>query len=278
MSAQTNPSRLEAGYRASVAYIRRPGRGAAHPLLLLHGIGSNAQSFVPLMSALPDSIDAIAWNAPGYADSAPLPDPSPLPHDYAAALEKLLDAFKLARAALAGHSLGALFAGSFAARHPRRVTALALLSPAAGYRCSSGTPLPASVQSRIDEIVELGPIAFAARRAARLVGDPQGMPNVVAAVERAMASVNPAGYVQAVRALGGGDLCADVARISNPAVVVVGAMDQITPPPGVRAVHAAFRQPTPYHEIAGAGHALPQEKPEAIAELLGTFVARTGDA
>ena len=42
----------------------------------------------------------------------------------------------IARIALVGHSLGALFATNFAAHHARRVSALALLSPALGYRVS----------------------------------------------------------------------------------------------------------------------------------------------
>ena len=94
--------------------------------------------------------------------------------------------------ALAGHSLGALFAASFARYHPDRVSALALISPALGYGVAPGAALPDGVQSRIDEICELGPAAFAKKRAARLVGDPQARPEIVAAVQEAMGSVNPA--------------------------------------------------------------------------------------
>jgi len=262
---------------AGISYLRRWGTGAARPLVLLHGVGSNAQSFLPLMAALPAWFDAIAWNAPGYAESAALPNASPAPPDYAGALAEWLDALGLKRVTLAGHSLGALFAASFAARYPDRVVALALMSPALGYGCPAGTPLPGTVQSRIDEILELGPAAFAAKRAARLVSDPQGKPQIVAAVERAMASVHPDGYIQAVRALGAGDLRADAARISAPAIVAVGLQDQITPPSTARAARDAFRQQARYREITGAGHALPQEQPDVTAELLAELVEPAAD-
>jgi pimeloyl-ACP methyl ester carboxylesterase len=260
------------GRAADVAYLRRPGGGAAPPLVLLHGVGSNAQSFLPLMAALPATLDVIAWNAPGYADSAALPNASPVPADYARALADMLDALGLRRVTLVGHSLGALFAASFTARYADRVAALALMSPALGYRCPAGAALPATVQSRIDEILELGPAAFAAKRAARLVGDPQGKPQVVAAVERAMASVRPDGYVQAVRALGAGDLRADAAQISAPALVAVGLQDQITPPATARAAYEALHQRARYHEIDRAGHALPQEQPDMTAKILAELI------
>ena len=48
-----------------------PAAGPATSLVvLLHGVGSNAHSFEPLLQEIPSSIEAIAWNAPGYGQSA----------------------------------------------------------------------------------------------------------------------------------------------------------------------------------------------------------------
>ncbi|HVZ50867.1 MAG TPA: alpha/beta fold hydrolase [Pseudolabrys sp.] len=257
---------------ADIAYLRREGRGGGLPLVLLHGIGSNAQSFAPLMTALPPAIDAIAWNAPGYAGSAPLVEASPAPAHYADALLTLIDALALERIALVGHSLGCLFAANFAARYPARVAAVALMSPALGYQVAPGAALPTTVQARIDEIAALGPQAFAEKRAARLVHAPERKPQVLAAVRDAMAAVNPPGYVQAVRALGAGDLVADAARIAAPTLVAVGANDVVTPPANARIAYAALAHPAGYHETPDAGHALPQEQPDAVAALLMQLV------
>ena len=272
MTAHADIARAVSGSAAGIAFLRRSGRGAATPLVLLHGIGSNAQSYAPLLAALPPAIDAIAWNAPRYADSAPLAETSPTPAHYADALARLLDALNLKQVVLAGHSLGCLFAANFAARYADRIAAVALLSPALGYKVAVGAALPDTVQARIDEIAALGPQAFAEKRAARLVHEPERKPQVLAAVRAAMGSVNPDGYVQAVRALGAGDLLADCARIAAPVLVAVGVNDVITPPANARAAHAALRHATGFHEIADAGHALPQEQPVLVANLLAQLV------
>jgi len=150
---------------------------------------------------------------------------------------------------------------------------LALISPALGYGVAPGAALPDGVQSRIDEIRELGPAAFAKKRAARLVGDPQARPEIVAAVQEAMGSVNPAGYVQAVHALGAGQLLLDAATVTVPSLVAVGALDQITPPKNARSVYETLANAVGYHEIPNAGHALPQEEAAALAHVLAKIVA-----
>jgi pimeloyl-ACP methyl ester carboxylesterase len=264
---------LSREFVGGIAFLRRAGQAAGPTLVLLHGIGSNAASFAALAAAMPAAINVIAWDAPGYGDSVALAAVMPTPRDYADAVAKFLDTINTSRIALLGHSLGVLFAASFAAHYPDRVNALALISPAMGYGVEPGGKLPPGVQSRIDEINELGPVAFAKKRAARLVGDPNGRPDVVAAVERAMAAVNPRGYIQAVHALGAGRLLADAKSIRIPVLVAVGAKDQITPPANAAELHAALPRSASFHQIANAGHALPQEEPDALAALL----ARTTD-
>jgi pimeloyl-ACP methyl ester carboxylesterase len=257
---------------AGIAFLRRPPRGTGQPLVLLHGIGSNAQSFAMLIAVLPPSMDVIAWNAPGYGASQPLAEAFPSPRDYAAALIKFIDALGLDRIVLVGHSLGALLAGSFAVDYPARVAALALLSPAVGYRLAPVEPLTPTLQARIDEIERLGASGLAAQRAAKLVHAAETKPAIVAAIRAAMAAVNVSGYVQAVRALGAGDLLAECSAITAPALVAVGAEDAVTPPANARAVFSALARGVAFHEIRGAGHALPQEKPAAVAQLLSELM------
>jgi pimeloyl-ACP methyl ester carboxylesterase len=274
MTAQATMLRPSRATVAGIDVLRRAGGTDAASLVLLHGIGSNASSFVPLMAALPAAFDVVAWNAPGYAASKPLDPTQPLPSDYAAALLRLLDALAIEQVILCGHSLGALFAASFAARYPSRVRALALMSPALGYRVTPGQSLPANVQARIDEIETLDLETFAAKRAPRLVHAPQDKPLIVAAVRDAMAAVDRRGYVQAVHALGAGDLLADAAALSAPCSVAVGAEDVITPPANARNAYAALRHGVAFHEIACAGHAMPQENPAAAAAVLTDLMER----
>lgn len=251
--------------RATIAgtdVLRQEGAGV--PLVLLHGIGSDAETWRGVMERLSGRA-VLAWDAPGYGASEPLARAHPTPDDYADRLLALLDAAGIARAAIAGHSLGALVAGRFAARAPGRVASLALLSPALGYGVAPGAALPPAVQGRIDELERLGPAAFAAARAARLVARAEALPGVT----RAMAAVNPPGYAQAARALGAGDLLADAPSLRGPVRVAVGSEDSVTPPANARRLHDALPEPLELAIVPGCGHALPQEDPDAVAALLG---------
>ncbi len=277
MSDFVDIAALKSGHCAGIDYLERGQGGQGEPLVLLHGIGSHARSFEPLMMALPESLRTIAWNAPGYGASRPLPMAAPHPRDYADALLRLLDGLGIDRIVLAGHSLGCLFAANFAAHQASRVSALMLTSPALGYQVSSGGVLPPAVQARIDDLDALGPAAFAAKRAARLVFEPARKPAVIAGVRQAMAALDPAGYAQAVRALGSGDLLADAAVIAAPTLVAVGTEDVVTPPDNARATYAALSNRIGYREIPDAGHALAQENPAAVADLLLQLIDRTHD-
>lgn len=265
---------------AGIEFFRRDAeKGGDRPptIVLLHGIGSNATSWQSTINALPRNIDTIAWHAPGYDLSDPLSCPEPSPSDYADALDRLLDALEVDRVVLAGHSLGSLFAGRYAATRHGRVAGLALLSPALGYAVSSGSPLLPSLQARLDELNELGAKEFAARRAARLLYCHDAKPAVFAAVREAMSRVQVEGYSHAVKALNAGDLLADAPLIQAQTLVAVGAEDQVTPPGNAKKLYAALKHPLSFTEVPGTGHALPQEAPEETARILTTLIDAVRD-
>lgn len=250
----------------------RPGEAGAGalPLVCLHGIGSEARAFDALAGALHAGLRVIAWEAPGYGPSAPLPQDWPEPADYADALARLADGLGLERFWLLGHSLGTLIGAAFAARHPDRVAGLALVSCAQGMGVAPGSPLPARAQARIDDLERLGPAAFACARAPRLIHEPARHSELVAAVAAGMARVRLPGYAQAVRMLASGDLAGQAAALRVPSCVFVGAEDVVTPPAQSRAVWDALPAPTRRHyaELSDTGHAAPQQAPAALAAQL----------
>ena len=257
------PERHESG---GVSYLFSPAPQGV-PLVLLHGIGSAARSFAPLMQAVGGARPVLAWDAPGYGASRPPHQDWPAARDYALALRGLLDALGWRRAAVLGHSLGALVAASFALLAPERVTKLFLVSPALGYGTAPGAPLAASVAARVEALEMLGPERFAQERGARLVHRSDQQPKITAAVIDAMARVAPEGYLKASRMLSCGDLIADAARLTLPADIICGAQDAVTPPDGARRLFAVAN-PGPAHRltiIADAGHAVCQEFPAEIA-------------
>lgn len=256
-----------------IEYAERPGNGPA--LVMLHGIGSNAASWAPVMAQLPADWRLIAWNAPGYGGSEPLDADWPEAGDYAAALLKLADGLGLERFVLAGHSLGALMGASFAVSHPQRIAHLVLAAPALGHGVQPGGALSDKARARIDDLERLGPDDFAKARAAALVHAPEDNPAIVSGVRKAMAQVRMPGYGQAVRMLASGRLLDDVARLTVRTDIITGAEDRITPPDGARKAHAQLASDCrgALAEVPHCGHAITQQAPDAVAGLLARAAA-----
>ena len=271
---------------AGFSYLACSGNGGdggdrEMPVVLLHGIGSNAQSFAPLMRAFAGEHPMLAWDTPGYGESRPLVNEWPDASDYATALNRLLAHLEISRCILVGHSLGALIAARFAMVLPRRVAALFLISPALGYGTERGGALPPAVAGRIEELDRVGPEKFAAARAPGLLADATVRPHVLQLVERAMAAIRRPGYDQATRLLAGGRLLDDAAKLDVPTAVLVGVHDRITPPVNARRLVDALRnssQPHAYREIPDAGHAVCQEQPAEVARAIIEIVENKASA
>ena len=251
-----------------ISWRERPGSGPV--LVCLHGIGSEPRGFDTLAAHLPDDMRVIAWSAPGYGDSQPLASDWPVAGDYADALAALVAALGLGRFCLLGHSLGTLIAAEYAARHPKQVAGLILVSCAQGMGVRPGATLPPKAAARLADLEQMGPDGFARARAARLVHDPAAHPDLVAAITGAMAKIRLPGYAQAVRMLASGDLAGTARHLHVPTTIVVGAEDIVTPPAQSRGVWDALPPAARHHFelLAQTGHAAPQQAPAALARII----------
>lgn len=262
---------------ARVSYREAAGKRGkeALPLVLLHGIGSGAASWVQQFEALGEGENprrVLAWDAPGYGASTPVASASPVAGDYAGVLAGWLDALGIERCVLAGHSLGAIIAGAFAAAHPARVSGLLLISPAGGYGAADPAVREEKRAARLAMLAELGPQGLADKRSANMLS-PHASDEARAWVRWNMSRVVPHGYAQATHLLANADLAADLARCVGkvPMAVAVGAEDTITPPPACeRLAHVAQ---APFETVPRAGHAGYIEQPAAYNALLDTFCA-----
>ena len=272
MSGEANHGNPPRRRRLEVGDVRFSycSAGAGRPLVLLHGIGSNARSWRDQMAALSDCRRVVAWDAPGYGDSTPLDPLRPMAADYADRLARFLDGLGLDRVALLGHSLGALIAGAFTAARERRVERLILADAALGHRTDPAAALPPSAQARLDDLATLGPAGLAARRAPRLVST-AATPVQLARVREAMAEIDPDGYRQAVAMLAQGDLPADAGAIAVRTLVLCGGEDAVTPPAGNRALAGTMRNAR-YRELPGAGHLSYVERPAAFNAAVREFL------
>lgn len=248
---------------------RRAGTAAAATHVLLHGIGSASASWAYQLQAAAGraGLLVLAWEAPGYGQSAPPGSASPQARDYAERLWAWLDALDMrAPVVLVGHSLGALMAASATVLQPQRVRELVLLSPALGYGDAPEAQRQQKLQSRLDNLQRLGPQGMASARAAAMLS-PAAPSGLVEAVRENMAQIDPAGYTQAAHMLSGATLLRDLAAVRCPVRVASGEADTITPPAGCDRAAGALGQAR--ISLGPVGHACSLEAAAAVNRLLG---------
>ncbi|CAH2800412.1 MAG: Hydrolase, alpha/beta fold family [uncultured Paraburkholderia sp.] len=253
---------------ANSAACAKGAASNALPLVLLHGIGSGAASWVQQFEALGARRRVLAWDAPGYGESTPVAAAPPAASDYASVLGEWLAALHIERCVLVGHSLGAIIAGAFAANHPECVAGLLLLSPAGGYGAASAQVREARRDQRLAMLNELGPQGLADKRSANMLSA-QASDEARAWVRWNMSRVIPHGYAQATHLLANADLAADLARFKGRVNVAVGADDTITPPAACERL--ALAAGTPLQVVPRAGHAGYIEAGAAYNAIIDTF-------
>lgn len=226
--------------------------GQGEPLVLLHGIGSGSGSWAGQFAGLAGHWRVLAWDAPGYGGSAPLPDERPRAEAYAQALADWLAALGVTRPVLLGHSLGAIVAAAWAARADASPRAWLMASPARGYGRAAPAEREAKYRERLALVDELGIAGLAAARSAGLCA-PDAAAETIERVRAQMARATPQGYRQAAHLLAFDDLATHLARAPRPAAVLCGALDRVTPPAACAEVAAACG--ATFVSLARVGHA-----------------------
>lgn len=234
-------------------------------LVLIHGSGDSARAWDAVTQRLdasrPTPMPALALDLPGHGARAA--EPPPQPHTisaYAAAVLADLDQRALDHVVLAGHSLGSAIALRLALDAPERVSGLALVGAGARLRV-----LPA-----ILELARTDP-ATANRQLLTLAYAPANEAMVGPYLDRGQPSAADALYSD-LAACDGFDVMARLPEIGQPALVLVGVADRLTPPK--YASYLAEHLPaSTLAVIPGAGHMLMDEAPDAVAHHLASWLA-----
>jgi 3-oxoadipate enol-lactonase len=243
--------------------------GAGPTVVFLHGLGMTRTGFDPQLAALADRFRCVAWDMPGYGAS-PLPD-SPLSFGaLAAAVDGLLDTLEVADAHLVGLSLGGMVALHATLEHPRRVRSLALLdtSPAFGL---DGTQPDAWRRARLAPLDEGVTPAAMAEPVLRSIMAPGVADDVVAGGAASMGRISPDGLRAAVECLPTHDVRARLGEIHVPTLVIVGELDEETPPAYAQALADGIAG-AELSVVPGAGHISNLEAPAAVNALLGSHL------
>lgn len=246
-------------------------------LLLLHGLGGSTEDWKEAAAALPKGLDVVALDFPGFGKAA-RPHDSYDPASLARWVVGEMDDRDVETAVVAGHSLGGRVAGELALVAPRRVSALALVSPLGAVSYGFTDTLKWKAMSRASLV---GATSDATLRNALGYGfavDGAGKKGFVARAMKARTGPNASAALRALERSVDGLLAAPplrkrLAGTSLPLLLVAGALDPLAPPKDVEAVLEA-RGDARYVKLPAVGHYAPMEAPKEVAKLLADLAKK----
>jgi pimeloyl-ACP methyl ester carboxylesterase len=249
---------------ASPVAWREAGSGPV--AVFLHGLGGGRTAWRPQLQVLSDLRRCIAWDAPGYGESEPVPDTNF--GAYARAARALIDTVSPDDPVdLVGMSFGGMIAQYATALAPDRVRSLALLctSPKFGL---DGTDPDEWRAARLAGLEEMGSPAAAAPLVLPSLVGPNGAHVLPEAIE-AMGRVPLAGLLDSLSTIASHDSRTLLPQIPTPTLVLVGELDDETPVAYAQAIVDLVPNGR-LEVIPGVGHILNLEAEDAV----NTAIAR----
>ena len=241
--------------------------GKGRDLVLLHSLLSDRTSFEPLAARIAGERRLVLVSLPGFGKS---PRAGPAIADYADAVATTFDDLALPpETDVLGNGLGGFVALSLASRHGARFDRMVLVGSAIAFP-EAGR---ATFRALADKVAAGGMAAVVDAAMRRIFPEAfiAAHPEVVAGREAAFRRIDPEVFAAACRGLAALDLDDDLARIRNPALIVVGAEDEATPPALGRAL--ADRLPDArLIELPGLGHCPHIQDPDAFVGAIAPFL------
>jgi pimeloyl-ACP methyl ester carboxylesterase len=256
------------------------GEPTSPPVLLIHGWGCSAFVFRRNMPALANAgFRAIAVDLKGHGLSdKPIASSEYTIDSLVVHLLEIIDALRLERPALAGHSLGGSLIYHFASKYPERARCLGLLSPVGLtgvplmriYRSASPkflTPLLRKIKPRLIVRVALkrvyGKRGRASKRDVEEFVAPSQFPEFALAMRELLHTYD---WSAAKRRR--------LSVIDVPAVGVWGSLDHMMPHDGM-AIYLPLVPRITLRVIPDAGHLITEETPEEVNRALLDMLSRS---
>ena len=245
-------------------------RGA--PVVLIHGYTDNARDWVPLIPYLSKKFRLIAVDIRGHGRSDK-PECCYTRIDFAYDIKLLLDALRIGRADVVGHSLGSLITQVLAEQWPERVRRVVLISSTGGPRPGSPPKKPAfDYAAEIRKLKE--PIDPDSPFMISWWASPKPVNEEFIRRQRRGAARIPLAVWLAVLDQGAGfdDLQRGLPKLQAPALLIWGSADPIMEAVG----RETLREGLPGARVKvfpGLGHNPFWEDPEGVAAVINTFLA-----
>lgn len=225
------------------------------------------------LPALASDYLAVAWDARGYGLSDDYEGPFNFA-DVCSDLVRVMDCMGKERAHIVGQSMGGLIAQDFHAREPARVHSLVLVDTTQSLsRSMTPEQIDAFIQARRAPLTNGIALAdLAPSLVSRLIATSANT-EVRRRLIEIMSELRGENYLKALETVTRYPGRPDLATVSVPTLVMVGALDEITPPAASRDL--ADRIPgAELVVLPNAGHMANMEKAEAFNTELRQFLRR----
>ena len=130
------PSSIGLSTGVRLSYVAQ-GPADGHPVIFLHGYSDSWFSFSRVLPLLPSDVRGFALSLRGHGDSD-RPATGYAMRDLAADVVAFMDAKRIVRATIVGHSMGSLVAQQVALAAPRRISGIMLIGAARSIRHFAG--------------------------------------------------------------------------------------------------------------------------------------------
>lgn len=230
-------------------FIRTTGEPGSPTIVHVHGFASSGKYMMPTAIALSQYYNVVP-DLPGFGRSIDPPHTLSI-EELADSVTAMMDELGIEKAALLGNSLGTSIICGFAARHPERISAALLVSPAGG---KANTPFMRAVGQLARDALREPP-------ALAQVSAPEYLRFGVVETLRLFAEMTrfPA--------------LAHMLELQVPTLAVLGTRDPLLPPPSrIREVSGQLQGDFEIAVIRGAAHAINFSHPEPLAALVSAFL------
>lgn len=247
-------------------YAYRSGPASGQTILAIGGWIGSSELWQEPLAILSDDHAVVSYDHRGTGISVSSPDAITFENLVADALA-VLDAYGIDRCVLAAESAGAQTALAVAARHPERITHLVIVDGMYSRGIAvDNDPFLQGLRSDYGATIE--------RFVQRCVPEPDSE-HIKDWGRKLLARASPDAAI-ALRILGSEtDVTGDIARVSQPTLVVHGALDRIVPLDRAKDLVKAL----PNAELVildDAGHVPTLTRPVDIANAIRSFLRRAG--
>lgn len=249
-------------------YWRLEGASDLPVLLLLHPLGSDLNLWDRVLPGLMRERRVLRMDLTGHGASDVRAGDHSL-RTLAADAVAVMDAARVARAAVCGLSLGGMIGMSLALEVPERITALVCACTSARMDARLWAERIVTIRSQ-----GLAAVADAALQRYFSPGFARTHPEVTDTVRTALRGMDAEGYAGCAAAIRDMDLIAQLGDIRAATLVITGQYDISTPLEGHGERLLAGIPGAQAHQLAAA-HFAALEAPEAFASAVGAFLAAT---